>query len=129
MGECDQVLDKIILPRMDFYGYHGVFKEEKQVGQPFIISVEMMLDLVPAGVTDDLTKTINYAEAYFEIKKIVEDKNFDLIEALAHNIALMLLDKYQIGRVKVVIDKPAAPLPGGSLAARVEIEREKKDEA
>jgi len=121
-------LDKIVLPRMEFYGYHGVLKEEKRVGQPFIISVEMMLDLFPAGATDDLTKTVNYAEAYFEIRKIVEDKNFDLIEALAHNIALMLLEKYEICKVKVVVDKPVAPLPGGSLAARVEIEREKKNE-
>ncbi|MEL7568663.1 MAG: dihydroneopterin aldolase [Dehalobacterium sp.] len=121
-------MDKIVLPRMEFYGYHGVLKEEKRVGQPFIISVEMMLDLFPAGATDDLTKTVNYAEAYFEIRKIVEEENFDLIEALAHNIALMLLEKYDIYQVKVVVDKPLAPLPGGNLAARVEIEREKKDE-
>lgn len=121
-------MDKIVLPHMEFYGYHGVLKEEKRVGQPFVISVEMMLDLLPAGVSDDLTKTVNYAEAYLEIKKIVEDKNFDLIEALAHNIGMMLLERYEISKVKVVVDKPVAPLPGGSLAARVEIEREKKDE-
>lgn len=119
------MVDKIVLPRMDFYGYHGVLKEEKRVGQPFIIGVEMYLDLLPAGVSDDLTKTVNYAEAYRKIKGIVEEKNFDLIEALAHDIAITLLACYEINKVKVVVDKPMAPLTGGSLAARVEIEREK----
>lgn len=121
-------MDKIVLPGMEFYGYHGVLKEEKRVGQPFIISVEMYLDLFPAGVTDDLTKTVNYAEVYQEIRKIAEEESFDLIEALAHAIGMMLLEKYKICKVKVIVDKPMAPLPGGSLAARVEIEREKKDE-
>jgi len=112
---------------MEFYGYHGVMEEEKRVGQPFIISVEMYLDLYPAGVSDDLAKTVNYAEAYEEIKRIVEDKRFNLIEALAHNIGMTLLAKYEICKVKVIVDKPLAPRPGGRLAARVEIEREKKD--
>lgn len=120
-------MDKIVLPRMEFYGYHGVLKEEKRVGQPFIISVEMYLDLFPAGISDDLNKTVNYAEAYMEIKKIVEEKNFDLIEALAHHIAVMLLERYEISSVKVIVDKPMAPLPGGNLAARVEIQREKNN--
>ena len=121
-------MDKIVLPGMKFYGYHGVLAEEKRVGQPFIISVEMYLDLYPAGGSDDLTKTVNYAEAYQEIKKITEEKRFDLIEALGQAIATALLEKYEIiDKIKVIVDKPLAPLPGGSLAARVEIERERKD--
>jgi dihydroneopterin aldolase len=121
-------LDKIVLPDMEFYGYHGVLNEEKQVGQPFIITVEMYLDLITAGVTDDLKETVNYAEAYQEIKNIVEGRKFNLIEALAHNIGMMLLEKYKIKKVKVIVDKPLAPLPGGRMAARVEIKRKKKDE-
>lgn len=120
-------MDKIVLPEMEFYGYHGVLKEEKKVGQPFLISVEMYLDLFPAGVSDDLSKTVNYAEVYQEIKKIAEEKRFDLIEALAHAIGMMILEKYQVYKVKVIVDKPLAPLPGGNLAARVEIERERQE--
>ncbi|MGI6678184.1 MAG: dihydroneopterin aldolase [Dehalobacterium sp.] len=113
---------------MEFYGYHGVLKEEKKVGQPFIISVEMYLDLLPAGVSDDLHQTVNYLDAFLAIKEIVEEKNFDLIEALAHNIAQMLLEKFEISKVKVIVDKPLAPLPAGSHGARVEIKREKNRE-
>ncbi|WP_089609418.1 dihydroneopterin aldolase [Dehalobacterium formicoaceticum] len=118
-------MDKIILSGMEFYGYHGVLKEEKRVGQPFIIGVEMFLDLLPAGVSDDLTKTVHYGEAYLAIKKIVEEENFDLIEALAQRIGEMLLQEYPLQKVRVIVDKPLAPVPGGNLAARIEIEREK----
>lgn len=121
-------MDKIVLNGMQFYGYHGVLPEEKKVGQPFIVSVELPFDLTAAGVSDDLKDTISYAEVYGEVKKIVEEKQFNLIEALAHDIAITLLQKYDIPRVRVIIDKPQAPVGGGILAARVEILREENDE-
>jgi len=119
-------MDKIILPSMEFYGFHGVLPREKEVGQPFIIGVELFLDLKPAGISDDLAKTINYAEVFQEIKSIAEEESFHLIEALAQAIAQMLLKKYPVEKVKVTVDKPFAPLPGGHLPARVEIVRERK---
>lgn len=121
-------MDKIVLRDMKFYGYHGVFQEEREVGQNFIVSVEMFTDLMTAGLSDNLEDTINYAEAYEIIKQIVEKERFNLIETLGNEIAVMLLRRFDIPKVKVIIDKPEAPLPGGTLAARVEIVREENDE-
>jgi len=121
-------MDRIVLNGMQFYGYHGVLPEERQVGQPFIVSVELPYDLSVAGVSDSLTDTISYAEVYEHVRQIVEGKRYNLIEALAHEIAVTLLRTYEIPRIKVVIDKPQAPVPGGTLAARVEIMREENDE-
>lgn len=119
-------MDKIVLSGMEFFGYHGVLPEEKRSGQPFIVTVEMYLDLEPAGRSDDLTRTVNYAEAFEKVKEITEQKRFDLIEALAEAIADELLINFQIEKVTVIIDKPQAPLPGKSLGARVEITRGEK---
>ncbi|MGI6065071.1 MAG: dihydroneopterin aldolase [Bacillota bacterium] len=121
-------MDKIVLRDMKFYGYHGVLPAEKAVGQPFIVSVEIFTDLTQAGLTDNLEDTINYAQIYREIKEIVEGKSFNLIEALGQEIAVALLRLYEIPKVKVIIDKPEAPVPGGTLEARVEIMRVKNDE-
>lgn len=118
-------MDKIVLRDMKFYGYHGVLPEEKAVGQPFIVSVEIFTDLTQAGLTDNLENTINYAQAYQEIKTIVEGKSFNLIEALGQEIAVALLRLYEVPKVKVIIDKPEAPVPGGTIGARIEIIREK----
>lgn len=121
-------MDRILLDNMEFYGYHGVLQSEKETGQIFRVSLEMRLDLLPAGQSDDLTQTVNYAEVYETVKQIVEKEQFDLIETLAQAISQKILAKYPVEQIRVRVDKPHAPRPGGTLAAAVEIIREKKHE-
>lgn len=42
-------MDKMVLHRMEYYGYHGVFPEERKLGQRFYIDLELELDLREAG--------------------------------------------------------------------------------
>ena len=51
--------DRILLSRMRFDGRHGVSDEERATPQPFEVDVELYLDLQPAGIDDDLTKTVD----------------------------------------------------------------------
>ena len=46
--------DRILLTGMTFYGYHGVRTPEKELGQRFVVDLEMELDLSAAGLSDDL---------------------------------------------------------------------------
>ena len=80
-------MDKIILNNLGFYGYHGVLSEEKSLGQKFFIDVELLLDTKKAGKSDDMNQSVSYADVYDVIKDITENKKFNLIEALAENIA------------------------------------------
>ena len=54
--------DRISLLGVRARGFHGVLADEKRDGQDFVIDVVLHVDLVPAGTTDDLALTINYAE-------------------------------------------------------------------
>ena len=54
--------DRIELTGLECFGYHGVFEEEKRTGQPFIVDITCWSDFAEAAATDDLTKTINYAQ-------------------------------------------------------------------
>lgn len=65
-------MDYIHLNEMAFYGYHGVLEEETRLGQRFSVTVSLATDLQQAGETDDLAKTVNYAEVYELCKGIVE---------------------------------------------------------
>ena len=47
-------MDKIILKGCRFYAYHGVFSEEKTLGQIFMVDLELSLDLKAASKTDKL---------------------------------------------------------------------------
>lgn len=62
-------MDKISIRDLEFIGYHGVFEEEKKLGQKFLISLELKTDLRMAGVADDLDKTTHYGY----VAKTVED--------------------------------------------------------
>ncbi len=115
--------DKLILKNMIFYGYHGVYAAEKELGQRIEVDVEMELALHAAGVNDDLETTINYAEVYSLIKELVEEKDFNLIEALAHAIAEAILSTYSLTEITVRVRKPNPPVGGVMDYFAVEINR------
>lgn len=118
--------DKIIMQEMAFYGYHGVLPTEKIQGQKFLVSIEINLDLARAGKTDNLGDTLNYADIYQEVRGIVKGKSFNLLEALAQEIARKILLQEVVQGIRVLIKKPWAPLPGNLDFVGVEIWREKE---
>lgn len=106
-------MDRILLKGMSFYGYHGVLPQETTLGQKFIIDLELYLSLKEAGMGDDLTKGVSYADVYTLVKNIVEGEPYKLIEALGENlIKEILIDFPLVERVVAKIRKPEAPVPG-----------------
>ncbi|MBM7622720.1 dihydroneopterin aldolase [Sporohalobacter salinus] len=119
--------DYIRLEGLEFYGYHGALVEEKELGQRFIIDLELEIDLKEAGRTDQLDKTINYAKVYQTVKKVVEGEAYDLIESVAEEIADRLLTDYSMLKgVLIRVKKPEVPIPGVLDWVEVEIERDNK---
>lgn len=117
-------MDKIYLNEMEFYGNHGVFPEETALGQRFTVDVIMETDLRAAGRSDDLEETINYADVYTLCKEVVEGKRFDLIEAVAENIASDIMGRFEaVERVQVKVTKPNPPIRGIYDSVAVEVLR------
>lgn len=116
--------DRLILQNMIFYGYHGVFAAEKELGQRFEVDTELYLDLRQAGINDDLEATINYVEVYTLVKELVEERAFNLLEALAEAIADALLAAYALEEVVVRVRKPQPPVGGLMDYFGVEIRRQ-----
>lgn len=120
-------LDKMILRKMQYYGYHGVFEEERKLGQQFYVDLALELNLLEAGLTDDLNLTINYAEIHELVKGVVEGTSFKLIEALAERIASELLGTYtMIDAITVGVTKPHPPFDIHFDGVTVEIYRARK---
>ena len=55
-------MDKLYIKDLEVFANHGVFEEEKRLGQKFVISVTLDLDMHAAAVTGDLSKSVNYGE-------------------------------------------------------------------
>lgn len=119
--------DRIVLRDMRFMGRHGVNPEEQVTPQRFEVDVELVLNLQPAGVDDDLEQTIDYARVYETARQIVESTTYHLIEALAEAIAHEILAEWGRGsrliEVGVRVRKPEVKLGGPLAWAGVEIWR------
>jgi dihydroneopterin aldolase len=118
--------DRIRLEGMVFYGFHGVGPAERELGQRFLVDVELERDLARAGASDDIADTTNYSQVYRLVKEVVEGPPRNLLEALAQAIAGALLAHHPaLDRVRVRVSKPNAPVKGAVLGnVSVEIERE-----
>ena len=113
--------DRISLLGVRGYGHHGVLADEKRDGQEFVVDVILHLDLAPAGTTDDLERTINYAEVGADVVSRIQGPSLDLIESLAEQVASDALARPAVRSVEVTVHKPSAPVgvPFGDVAVTV----------
>ena len=107
---------------MAFFGRHGVFPAERDLGARFSVDVVLEGDLRAAGRTDRLEDTIDYARAYDLVREVVEGEPCHLLEAVAQRIADRVLELPRVERATVRVHKKP-PLPGEFLSVSVEITR------
>lgn len=116
-------LDKIIICGIVFYGYHGVMPAEQELGQKFLVDVELHLNLKSAGISEHLSDTIDYKLVYDLVKSIEQKKKYKLIETLAFDIAEAILNHTSAVEVLVRVKKPQVPIAGIVDYVAVEIRR------
>ena len=121
--------DRILLEGMVFHGRHGTLPAERELGQPFVVDIELHLDLQPAGLSDDLTQTVDYSEVHRQAKEIVEGPPVSLTETLAVRIAgTVLRDFPTVDTVRIKVAKPNVRLDDTVLTgSAVEILRRRND--
>ncbi|HNR66491.1 MAG TPA: dihydroneopterin aldolase [bacterium] len=115
--------DKLRVMGMIFHAYHGCYDGERENGQRFEIDVEMSYDTRPAALSDRLKDTIDVRQVYENVRKIVEQDRFYLIETISQQIANNLLDHFPIESVRIRLRKPFAPLGGLANGTEIEITR------
>jgi 7,8-dihydroneopterin aldolase/epimerase/oxygenase len=116
--------DRILLHNMVFEGHHGYYDHERATAQPFEVDVELRLDLHPAGIDDDLEKTVDYGKVFAVARQIVESTQLRLLEAIAEAIAREVLAGFPaVEEVSVRVRKPKVQLGGRLDYSGVEITR------
>lgn len=99
---------------MEFFAYHGCFKEEQIIGTKFRVDLTIEADVDEAANNDDLHLTINYLSVYQMIKKQMEIKS-----KLLENVGKRILDELYVQfpgviKAEVKVSKLNPPL-GGKL--------------
>lgn len=113
--------DRIEIRGVTARGRHGVLPHEKTTPAPFVVDVDLWVDLAAAGASDDLADTVSYADVAADVVRIVEGDSVDLIETLAARIADAALAAPLVEAAQVCVHKPEAPVgvPFGDVAVRV----------
>jgi|SRR5699024_10094981 len=126
MGGYDMWHDKIKLKNMRFYGYHGLFAEEKKLGQIFIVNATLYTSLRQAGLSDQMEDSVHYGEAFDIVREVVEGEPKHLIEAVGEEVAQSLLQAFSsIVACRIEIEKPSPPIEGHYDGVAIEIFRER----
>ena len=115
-------VDLLVLEGMSFYGYHGETKAERTLGNRFYVDVEVRIDLAPAGKSDAIADTLDYSHAFSLVRAVLEDEQYNLIEAVADRVATVMLAEPNVESVKVRVGKQP-PIPGAIDRCWVIIER------
>ena len=102
--------DHLTLTGLRAFGHHGVFAEERENGQEFVLDVAVWLDFRGASEGDDLDQTVHYGVLAEQIVAAVERDPVDLIETLAERIASLVLENRSANAVQVTVHKPSAPI-------------------
>ncbi len=108
----------IQLENMEFYAFHGHYREEQIVGNKFIIDLIIETDLGPASESDRLEDAVDYQVAYRTVKEEMEKKS-NMLEHIAGRILDSLYNNLKgINKVTVKIRKMNPPMGGhiGSVA-------------
>lgn len=117
-------MDKIYVQDLEVFANHGVFKEEKQLGQKFLISMVLTLDLRRAALQGDLKQSVHYGELCESVETLFKETSYDLIETAAEKVAEFVLQQYaQVHTIKVSIKKPWAPILKSLDFVAVEVTR------
>ncbi len=120
-------MDAIVISDLEVFAHHGVFPEENVLGQKFLVSLRLEVDLRPAGQRDDLSASVNYGAVCRRAADFLSTHTFKLIEAAAEGLASEILAEFPtVEAVEVQLKKPWAPIGLPLAYAGVEISRERQ---
>jgi dihydroneopterin aldolase len=116
-------LDRLRLVGLRARGRHGALPAERELGQEFVVDVELGLDTAAAAATDDLARTVDYGGLAGRLVTVVEGEPVNLLETLAQRLAEVCLSEPMVEEVEVTVHKPSAPVPHPLADVAVRIHR------
>ncbi len=101
-------MDKIFIHALKTEAIIGIFDWERQVKQTVLIDAEMSADIRKAALSDSIEDTLNYKGVAKRVLKFVEDSKFHLVETLAEQVAMLVLEEFDVAWIRICLSKPGA---------------------
>lgn len=108
---------------MEFYSFHGHFREEQIVGNRFVVDLIIETNMEKPMESDNLKDALNYQRAY-EIVKLQMEQKSHLLEHIAGRIVDALYAEIEgIKKATVKVSKMNPPIGGKVKSVSVELSR------
>lgn len=108
---------------MEFYSFHGHYREEQIVGNKFLVDLTLETDMDVASESDNLKDAVNYQKAYQIIKSEMNTKSH-LLENIAGRILSALYSELGgIRKATVKVSKLNPPVGGKVQSVSVVMEK------
>lgn len=105
----------ISIENMEFYAFHGHYREEQIVGNKFLVDLHIETDISVPAASDNLKDAINYQQAYRLLKEEMEKKS-KLLENIASRILDVIYTNFDgVRKVTVKVSKMNPPMGGGRI--------------
>lgn len=117
--------DRIFLRGLEVECLIGFIDWERRIRQKVVIDFELPVDCRRAAERDDVADTLDYKKVSKRIIAFVGASEFQLVETLAHRVALLVLEEFDVEWIRLSINKPGAIR--GSRDVGVAIERMRAD--
>jgi len=112
----------ITLENMEFYAFHGCYKEEQIVGNRFRVDLSITVDVTTASASDSITDTVSYLDVYLCVREQMMQKSH-ILEHVASRIIKALKTRFPgIISIRAKVYKMAPPLGGQVESVSVEME-------
>ncbi len=79
--------DTIFITGVVIHARHGVMEHETEVGQRFVIDLELSADLSESSRTDRLADTVSYSDVVATATAAFKNANYKLLERAAGAVA------------------------------------------
>jgi 7,8-dihydroneopterin aldolase/epimerase/oxygenase len=118
------IMGKIGLEGLKFHGYIGLYEQEKQIGNIYIVDIYIDTNFNEIALKNDqLSGTIDYEKIYEVVKKCMSAKA-NLLEHAANNIIneiIKISNEIKVIRVRLAKNNP--PFKGEAEKVFIELER------
>lgn len=101
-------MDRIFITALTAEAVIGIYDWEREIKQRLEIDLVVWKDLGAAAASDAIEDTLNYKAVAKRVLAFVEASRFRLVEALAGEIARIVLEEFGVARVRVTVHKPGA---------------------
>jgi dihydroneopterin aldolase len=118
-----EIVDWLRLGRIQAYGHLGVTQKERDLGQRIEADVELAYAPTKTRRPDVIDDAIDYEEVHRLVRSQIEMSRCRLLETLAEELALTLLQEFETPRVRVRLRKLHIPVTEFTTVPEIQVER------